>query len=124
MLYIAGISISFFLCLLLLSKPGKSLADRILAAWLFVIGFHLFLFYAFLSGKIFSMPWLLGTHFPVPLLHGPFLYLYASSLTGKFYKFGFKQALHFLPAAISYLYLLPFFLLTAEQKISVFQEKG
>ena len=124
MLYLAGISISFFLCMLLLSKPGKSLADRILAAWLFVIGVHLLFFYTFLTGKIFDHPWMLGLHFPMPLMHGPFLFLYASALTGKFYRFTLKQALHFLPALISYAYLLPYFLLPDEQKILVFRNRG
>jgi AraC-like DNA-binding protein len=122
--YIAGITLSFFLGITLLGKKNNSLADRILALWLFVIGLHLFLFYSFISGKIFNYPWLLGVHFPLPLLHGPFLYLYALALTGKIKKLDVKRGLHFVPALLSYAYLTGFFLLSSEEKIEVFKNKG
>jgi AraC-like DNA-binding protein len=124
MFYVTGISLSFFLGITLLSKKNNSLADRILALWLFIISFHLFLFYAFLTGKIYNYPWLLGVHFPLPLFHGPFLYLYALALTGQLEKFRLKNALHFLPALLSYLYLASFFFLPSEIKIEVFRNKG
>jgi len=122
--YIAGISLSFFLGITLLGKRNNSLPDRILALWLFVIGFHLYLFYAFIAGKIFNYPWLLGVHFPLPLLHGPFLYLYALALTGKLEKPEMKYGLHFIPAILSYLYLTSFFILPSSEKIEVFRNKG
>ncbi|MFA6262062.1 MAG: hypothetical protein WC760_11375 [Bacteroidia bacterium] len=46
MFYLAGISISFFLALILFSKARHQLAVRILTSWLAVLGVHLFLFYA------------------------------------------------------------------------------
>ena len=122
--YIAGITLSFFLGITLLGKKNNSLADKILSAWLFVIGFHLFLFYTYLTGKIFNYPWLLGVHFPLPLMHGPFLFLYAIALTGKMEKFDWKAGVHFIPALLSYAYLSSFFLLSSEAKIEVFQNKG
>ena len=124
MYYIAGITLSFFLGISLLGKKNNSLADKILALWLFVIGFHLFLFYAFLTERIYNYPWLLGVHFPLPLLHGPFLYLYARALTGKIQQFGIKHCLHFIPALLSYAYLASFFLLSAQEKMEVFRNKG
>ena len=124
MFYIAGITLSFFLGISLLGKKNNSLADKILALWLFVIGFHLFLFYAYLTGKIYNYPWLLGVHFPLPLLHGPFLYLYALALTGRIQRFGLKQCLHFIPAFLSYAYLTTFFALSSQEKIEVFKNKG
>jgi AraC-like DNA-binding protein len=122
--YIAGITISFFLGISLLGKKNNSFADRILATWLFVIGLHLFLFYSYITGKIYSYPWMLGVHFPLPLLHGPFLYLYALALTGKLEKLDLKSCLHFLPALLSYIYLLSFFSLSSQEKIEVFRNKG
>src|SRR6185503_718877 len=124
MFYIAGISISFFLAALLLSKKNKTLADRILASWLVVIGLHLLFFYLWISGKSYDYPLQLGFGLPMPLLHGPFLYLYASALTGRITRMGPAEAAHFLPAALSYAYLVPFFFQPSEQKIYVFQHKG
>lgn len=124
MYYIAGITLSVFLSLLLFTKKNNGLADRILACWLLVIAFHLYLFYAFISGNIYDTPFLLGTHFPLPLLHGPFLYLYASALTGNLYQLKPKHLLHFLPALLSYVYLIGYFILPPQQKIEVFRNKG
>src|SRR5690242_8323915 len=120
MLYLSGIVITFFLLLLLLGKKGKTAADIILACWLAVIGVHLLFFYLFIAGKIYSYPWLLGTHFPLPLLHGPFLYLYAASLTGNFNTSNKKYLLHFIPALLCWAYLIHFFILPPEEKIFVF----
>lgn len=124
MIYIIGIAISFFLSALLLLKKNKSTADKILALWLAFIGMHLFLFYSFVTGKIYSWPWLLGTHFPFPLLHGPLLYLYASELTGNLNVSNKKYLLHFVPAAMCWAYLVPFIILPGEEKINVFRNKG
>ncbi len=124
MFYLSGVVITIFLLLLLVAKKGKSSADFILACWLALIGFHLFLFYLFTTGKIFSYPHLLAIQFPFPLMHGPFLYLYAKALTGNLNVSNKKYLLHFIPALVSYLYLMPFFLLSAEQKIAVVKQGG
>jgi len=124
MLYLAGITISLFLGFVLLSKKDKSLADKVLAVWLLVIAFHLFQFYLFISGNMYEYPALLGTGLPLPLLHGPFLFLYVVSLTGRVNKIGFKEILHFAPAILSYLYLVSYFIQPAGEKIIVFQHKG
>ncbi|MFI5218875.1 MAG: helix-turn-helix domain-containing protein [Bacteroidia bacterium] len=124
MLYLSGVVITFFLLLLLAGKKGKSTADIILACWLGVIGLHLFLFYLFISGKIYSYPWLLGTHFPMPLMHGPFLYLYAAALTGNLDISNKKYLLHFIPAILCYIYLIHYFLLPPEQKVFIVRNLG
>jgi AraC-like DNA-binding protein len=124
MFYLSGIAITFFLLFLLFAKKGKTAADVILASWLIVIGVHLLLYYLYFSDTIFSYPWLLGIHFPLPLFHGPLLYLYAAVLTGKINLSNKKHLLHFVPALVSYVYLIRFFLLPAEEKITVFQNKG
>ena len=72
MFYIAGISISFFLGFLLISKKKKTLSDKILVYWLFVIGLHLAFFYLMITKKMYDIPALLGLNLPMPLLHGPF----------------------------------------------------
>lgn len=124
MFYLAGISISFFLALILFSKARQQLADRILASWLVVVGIHLFLFYAGITELMYEVPWLLGLHLPFPLLHGPFLFLYASTQTGRLQKWNLKSGLHFTPVLASYIYLFPYFLLPEETKIWVYKNRG
>src|SRR4051812_14015090 len=105
MLYPGGICLACFLNLLLLSKRGKTIADKILVAWLLIITVHLLSFY-FFSVELY--PQLLGGILPLPLMHGPFLYLYTKALTSR--KFSLlKSMIHFIPAIAVLVYLVPFF---------------
>src|SRR5690348_2639406 len=120
MFYLGGVGLAFFLTLLLFSKNKKTTADKILAAWLFVVTLHLLLFY-FRQAQLY--PQLLAVDFPLPLVHGPFLFLYSLALTrGSLSKK--ISYLHFAPALAEFLYLIPFFTLSTEEKIIVFKNQG
>lgn len=123
MFYLAGIVITFFLSALLAGKKSKSAADNILTAWLIVMGFHLTLFYLYISGNYVNVPWLLGCDMALPLVHGPFLFLYTTALTKqrKINVFGWA---HFIPAIATYVVMIPFFLLANEKKILIYKNKG
>jgi AraC-like DNA-binding protein len=123
MLYLAGIVITFFLAVLLWTKKGKTTGDKILATWLCVMGFHSFLFYLHTTDQIYRYPYLLGLHLPLPLLHGPLLYLYVLAET----RFdGIKRSwwLHFVPAVLGYGGLYQFLSLPYAEKVSVYQHNG
>ncbi len=124
MLYLSGIIIAFFLAIILFSKKGQTLSDKILAFWLVFIGLHLFLYYLNFSEKIFDLPFLLGLELPLPLVHPPFLYLYTASLCAPRQLSSKRWILHFAPALICYLYLIGFYGLPSDQKILVYQNKG
>lgn len=115
-LFIIGIFFSFFLQILLFSKKNKTIADKILGTWMLVIGLHLLSYYAYSLGYWDKYPHLTGITHPFPLLHGPFLYLYVVFSIRKTQGFRKKDFLHFLPAILSYLYMLPFFMYSEEQK--------
>lgn len=123
MLYLAGIVLTFFLVVLLVTKKGKTTADRILAIWLVVIGLHLFFVFLSFTDNVLSFPYLLGFNFPLPLLHGPFLYLYTGSVTSQIVD-SKHRLVHFLPFLSAYILLLPFFLLPLEQRVLVFRNEG
>ncbi|MBB4801073.1 AraC-like DNA-binding protein [Flavobacterium nitrogenifigens] len=123
MLYLTGIIITFFLVVILTSKKNKSEADKILALWLFFTGFHLFLYYLHYKKDFTSFPFLLGFELPMPLLQGPFLYLYTSALTNQNPHRKYNW-LHFLPFVIAVLVLMPFFTLSFQEKLTVFQNDG
>ena len=124
MIYLAGVSITFFLTVLLTGKRNKTHADIILAFWLFFMALHLFQYYLFITKQIFLYPSLLGISLPFPLLHGPFLFLYISALTQQTPKNKIFCALHFVPAVIFYLLLMPFLFSSRQHKISVFKNEG
>ncbi len=92
--------------------------------WLLVIAGHLLFYYLFITGKVYQNPALLGVNLPYPLLHGPFLYLYTSALTNKISTKKYNWLLHFLAILPFYVYLIPFFSLTSEKKIEIFQNNG
>lgn len=120
MFYLGGVALAVFLDLLLLAKRKKSRADWILACWLLAIALHLLMF-AFLDANLY--PQLLGIDMPLPLLHGPFLYLYTRALTGRRVSVKHVFAHMALPAAF-YIYLIPFISLPAEQKLFVYEHEG
>lgn len=123
MLYLIGIVIDFFLVILLLSKNNKSKADKILVVWLALTGIQMTLFYLYYTGAFFTFPFFLGLELPLPLVHGPLLYLYTCALTdqpviGKYY------VPHFIPFLIFYGLMIPFVLHTSAYKIAVYQHQG
>ena len=120
MFYLGGVGLAFFLTLLLLSKTNKTTADKILAGWLFFVTLHLLLFY-FRKMGLYQQT--LGMDIPLPLVHGPFLYLYTLALTNRTPapKVVF---LHASPVIAILLYLIHFFALPVEQKIWVYQNNG
>lgn len=120
--YIIGIFLSLFLSFLLLTKKGKGLPDKVLAIWMAVVGLHLFSYYIYYLGYWGEFPHLIGVFAPVPLLHGPLCYLYALFSIRKERRLRALDFAHFIPLVGAYLYMIPFFLFTAEQKVLV--DKG
>lgn len=123
MFYFVGVIITFFLAFILLSKRNKSDADRILFFWLLTIGIHLSFYYLSINGQQFNFPFLLGIDLSLPLIHGPFLYLYTASVTNQIKGWNIS-ILHFLPVLISLIALIPFFRLPNEDKILVYKNEG
>lgn len=123
MFHITGIIISVFLALLLFTKRGKSTADFILALWLALIALHLLCYHLLISGMYVEFPYFLGIEIPLPLIHGPFLYLYIATLVDQRNK-RLHWFIHFIPATIAYLLLSGFFIRTFAYKINVYQHHG
>lgn len=124
MFFVAGIGVAVFIEFLLISKKNKSAPDQILTLWMFLVLLHLFLSYIYITEDVYSFPFLLGIELPLPLLHGVFLFAYVSTLTDQLPKDRKVLLLHLVPASIMYLYLVTFFVLSADQKIEVYRNHG
>ncbi len=124
MLFLIGLTVTCFLEILLISKKNKSVSDKIMVVWLLFLGLHLLLFDLRYNQTIYSFPYLLGFDLPFPLLHGPFLLFYTMSLTNRLPKQKYKLLVHFIPAILSYLLFLPYFLLPENKRIEVYMSKG
>lgn len=124
MFFIIGIFIAIFLSLLLLVKVKKTRADKILFIWLILISVLQIFRYFYVSGYFFEHPNWLGIELVLPVLHGVLLYLYVIEITGNTIKKKCSVFLHFLPSIILLVLTIPFFQLTNEQKILVYQNNG
>jgi len=118
-----GIILSFFLAILLFSKKDKTLTDNILSVWLASIGVHLTGYFLKYNGYWEVYPHLIGITTPLPFLYGPFLYLYLGYSIQKSSTLKPIDYLHFAPAILSYMYMIPFyFFYSEEEKVKV--DKG
>ena len=124
MLYLFGISINFFLILLLSSKKNKILADKFLLIWLVIICAHLLLFVIVTTMPFKKYGELYAIMRLFPLLHGPMLYLYAGAMTSMLPTNKKVWALHFLPFIFVLFVFSPFFLLSTAEKMAVITTGG
>ncbi|NMC37605.1 MAG: helix-turn-helix transcriptional regulator [Bacteroidales bacterium] len=89
-LYI-GISQSFFAGLLISTKKPLTIANRLMAAWLFMICIEMI--FALINSTVIEM-----YSFPfVTFTYGPLLYLYIRFMTVPGRKFIWTELLHFIP---------------------------
>jgi AraC-like DNA-binding protein len=112
-----GVAQALLLVLVLLTiKRGNRTANRILAA--FSLSVSVSMVATILSNLHYFQvyPHLSRINHPFDFLGGPLLYLYVRALTERDFVFGKKTLLHFVPAALVVLYLIPFYLQSAEQK--------
>lgn len=110
MIFIAGGTLAFFFELLLLGKKNKCICDKILAFWMFILGIHLFAYYYFSSTKLFlTYPHVAGILNPLPLIHGPLLFLYTGSVTRYISKLKPVYLIHFLPVLVFMVIYFDFF---------------
>lgn len=123
MFFVFGIAVAFFLEMLLLMKKNKSVADKTLGVWLFLNVIHLSIFYSFTTEYSLQHPHLLGLDFPLPIVQGVFLFLYAKALTEN--KLSWKTVvIHLIPAAVVALLAIPFYTLSAAEKLEVYKTDG
>jgi AraC-like DNA-binding protein len=122
MIFAAGGTLAFFYVILLLCKKPKMLSDKILTSWMFLLGVHLYLYYFHIKDFEYTYPHLLGIGIPLPLVHGPLLFLYTGALISYFPKWKNIFYLHFLPLVIFYLHYFTFFISTGQQKLEFFKQ--
>ncbi len=124
MVYLLGVSLSIFLFLILISKKGKTLPDKILAIWLIFLGLNIFHYYLAITDLDLNYPFLLALGSPLPLIQGPLLFLYTAALTNQLPANKYKLFFHFIPIIIIYIVFMPFYVLDNQQKTEVYLQHG
>jgi len=100
-LYI-GLTQSFFAGLMIATKRNPQVADRIMAAWLFLIAIEMG--FAIINQSIIP----LYEYVFIPFTYGPLLYLYIKFQTVEKLQFKWKYILHFLPFLVVFISAIVF----------------
>ena len=99
-----------------LAEKNKTIANYILVAFLFSIGIWQLYHGCMVSGILLSFPHLALVHVPFLYFTAPLLYFYFKILTRGNFQFTTRSLVHFVPAVLFVLILLPFYFKTAEEK--------
>ena len=120
-LILFGAAQGLFLSFYFFTKAENRDANKWLAFLLTAISLHLFEYGADISGITLQFPFLLATTYPLLFCIGPFYFIYCRYLLDKNYKVSIKSILHFIPAVLVLLMMLPFYTMPEDQKISFIQ---
>ena len=113
-----GAGQGLFPSIYLFAKSENRDANKWLAFLLMAISLHLFEYGADISGITLQYPFLLASTYPLLFCFGPFYFIYCHYLFDKNYKVSIKSILHFIPAFLVLLMMLPFYMMPEDQKIS------
>jgi AraC-like DNA-binding protein len=106
-LIVLGAFQAFFFTILVISKRGKTISDKILALWLFIFSAHLaFVYFSFKMGYVFYIKYgyiLSG----VIVLYYSLMYIYTKSLVSDKQSFNIKWLLHIIPTIVVYIFIFP-----------------
>jgi AraC-like DNA-binding protein len=106
---------------LLTIKRGNRTANRLLSAFVFIASITIFGGVMRTTNYVFNFPHLSRVHDPFPFLAGPLLYLYLKIVISRTTDLGRKSFLHFIPAVLCVVYLLPYYFQNAAAKLQNMQ---
>lgn len=118
------LSISVVNSLVLIIKPEKTAVKNKMLGYSLLF-FNIFLLLYFLmyeAGYVLEFPHLLRSASPLMYLSAPFFYFYIRNNLQNLQGFKKLDWIHFLPAMIHALELLPFYLLSTPEKLQIAQE--
>lgn len=118
-IYVLGALHGLILALVLAQKKINRLPNKLLALIMVVFSIDLGMA-AFQSFGLHELyPHFIGIDYPVTLLYGPLLYLYVKTMhdgNSQLHKFDY---LHFIPFAFLLIYMIPFYLGPAADKLTL-----
>lgn len=111
-----------FLAGVLAARPHNRTANRLLATAMLAFSIHLASTVYFAAGLFDRWPHFFGVAYPLLLLYGPLIYLYARSAADRDSRLTRRDLLHFVPFAATVLAGLPIYLLGAADKIALLHQ--
>ena len=104
---------------LLTSRDSNETTNRLLAALILTISIVVAGSVLLTSNYFFKFPHLSRVHHPFVFLAAPLLFLYIRELTADVKRIGKIDFLHFIPATLCLIYLLPYYLQSGAAKIQI-----
>ena len=123
-IFLIGATLSFFLAFLVFDKKGKTAGDYVLFAWIALIGFQLINHYLHTTGFLFSHPHLLGIGIALPMLQGPFMFVYVLVMINENVKFKPIYLLNSTPfLLVTMFFMFDFYFLNASEKLTYYESQ-
>src|SRR5262245_800614 len=117
-----GCAQGFLLAGVLASQERNRTGNRILSVAMVAFSIYLLpvVYHAVQFEQVF--PHFFGAAYPMPLLYGPLIYLYAVTTSDQDRHLHRWDALHFLPFVAVVITGLPIYLMSGEEKIAFYHE--
>jgi AraC-like DNA-binding protein len=114
------------LTIVLVAHRKNRTANRLLAALMVSFSLYLASSVYFYAGLLRVYPHFFGVGYQMPLLFGPLVYLYAVAASDRAWRFRPRDALHFLPLAVSVIATIHIYMMSGAEKIALYErlERG
>jgi len=104
----------------LATRRRNRTANRLLAVAMLAFTIHLITAVYHSAGLVEVFPHFFGAAYPLPLLYGPLIYLYALTASDRSRRLTRWDTLHFAPFALAIVAGLPIYLMSGPDKIAFF----
>jgi AraC-like DNA-binding protein len=117
-----GSAQGIFLTGILATQRRNRTANRLLATAMLAFSIHLATTVYYAAGLEQAFPHFFGVAYPLLLLYGPLIYLYAVTAGDRSRRLRWHDALHFIPFLVVVVWGFPIYLLSGEQKIALYHQ--
>jgi AraC-like DNA-binding protein len=93
---------------------------KFLGVFYILFAYQMFITHFRVAGTMYLLPHFFKTGSLVGYLYGPIFYFFLNATTQVDFKFRFKNFIHFIPFLFHVIELLPFFMLSAEEKSTLY----
>jgi AraC-like DNA-binding protein len=118
---LAGALQGLLLTAVLAAQRHNRTANRLLAALIAAFTLYLAGSAYYDSGLVRVFPHLFGVGYQMPWVFGPLVYLYAVAASDRSWRFPASGLLHFVPAAVNLIAAVPYYLMSAAEKVATFE---
>ena len=110
-----------FLGLVLATQRRNQTANRLLGVAMLAFSLHLTSTVYYAAGLVPRYPHFFGLSYPLPLLYGPLIYLYAVTASDRTRGLGPRDWLHFAPYALVLIAMLPVLTMSGAEKVAFYE---